>query len=60
MRKSDIVTVTCYGRTETMTRGKAMAKYLEGMMCCGGSEQERYATIYYRLAAGLVNVNDGV
>ena len=51
-KNNDIVTVVCYGQTETMTRKKAIEKYQEGMMCCEGSEQERYTKIYFELLEG--------
>lgn len=52
------VTVTCYRQKETMTREEAIDKYYEGMMCCEGSEGERYQTIYCQLMEGLTNVSD--
>lgn len=55
---ADIVKVTCYGRTETMARSKALEKYFEGMMMCDGSEKERYTNIYCQLQQGLTNVTD--
>lgn len=48
----DIVTITCYGETEQMERKDAIKLYLEGMMACEGSEQERYTNIYCQLMAG--------
>ena len=54
------VTVTCYRKTETMTRKEAIEKYQEGMMCCdpGSSECERYTTIYCKLMEGEREVSD--
>ena len=54
------VRVTCYRKTETMTRGEALAYYQEGMMCCdpGSSECQRYTTIVCRLMDGLTEVSD--
>lgn len=52
------VRVTCYGKTETMTREEAIDEYYEGMMCCDGSEAERYQTIYCQLMEGLTDVSD--
>ena len=56
------VTVTCYRKTETMTRGEALAFYQEGMMGCdpGSSECERYTTIFCRLMDGLTVVTDDI
>ena len=48
-------TITCYRKTKSYpeSQRKAMMDfYLEGMACCEGSEQERYANIYCDLAAG--------
>lgn len=56
------VRVTCYRKTETMTRRQALKRYQEGMMCCdpGSSECERYTTIVCRLMAGLTEVTDDI
>jgi len=54
----DIVTVTCYGKTEKMTRREALSEYLEGMRCCEGSEAERYETIYFQLLDGAMEASD--
>lgn len=56
------VKVTCYRKTETMTRRKALKEYEEGMRCCdpGSSEYERYSTIYWRLMDGLTEVTDDI
>lgn len=48
----DFVTIICYGQPEIMRRDEAIDKYYEGMMCCEGSERERYANIYCQLMAG--------
>ncbi|MCR5066334.1 MAG: hypothetical protein K6A67_11300 [Bacteroidales bacterium] len=52
------VTVTCYRKKETMTRSEAIDKYYEGMLCCDGSEAERYTTIYCQLMEGYTDVSD--
>ena len=54
----DMVKVTCYGTTETMNRADAINLYREGVMCCEGSEQERYAIILAGLLSGLNEVSD--
>ena len=49
-------TITCYGKTKSYSesqRKEMMNYYLEGMACCDGSEQERYAHIVADLAAGM-------
>lgn len=52
------VTVTCYDRTETMTRGKALEKFFEGARYCDGCESERYWEVYGQLMEGLTEVSD--
>ncbi len=54
-------TITCYRETKTYPESKRkemMNYYLEGMMCCEGSEQERYTHVYLDLAAGLEHCTD--
>lgn len=48
----DMVTIKCYGKEEQMEREEAKAFYLEGMMCCDGSERDRYTNIYLQLLDG--------
>lgn len=55
---SDIVTIVCYGQEEKMTRKKALEKYFNGMMCCEGSERDRYTDIYIQLKQGNMVVSD--
>lgn len=52
------VAVTCYGKTEKMTRREAMEKFYEGMMCSDGSEHERYETIFFQLLHGNLMCSD--
>ena len=52
------VSVTCYNKTKTMTRGEAISMYYEGMLCCEGSEGERYTNIYWQLMEGFTKVSD--
>lgn len=54
----DEVNVTCYNRTEKMKRRDAINMYFEGMMCCDGSERERYTNIYQMLMLGYMDVCD--
>ena len=56
----DMVKVTCYGKTEMMTREDAIKEFFEGMMCCEGSERDRYTNIYCQLMEGLDEVCDEV
>lgn len=54
----DKVKVTCYGKTEELTRSDAIAKYGEAILWSDGSERERYANIVGGLLAGLNEVCD--
>lgn len=54
------VKVTCYRRTEVMTRKKAIDEFYEGMIFCDGSEAERYTTIYLQLMEGRMECSDEI
>ena len=54
----DIVKVTCYGRTETLTRNEALRKYSEAILGSDGSERDRYAQIVAELVDGWSTVSD--
>lgn len=54
----DKVKVTCYGRTETLTRKDALTKYTEAMAWSEGSELERYAKIVSELLSGCSECSD--
>lgn len=48
-------TVTCYGKTKIYKesqRNKMAKEYKMAMLCCDGSEAERYINIYQDLIAG--------
>lgn len=48
-----MVTVICYGKEEKWeSRKKAIAFYAEAMMCCEGSERDRYTNVYLDLMSG--------
>jgi len=48
-----MITTVCYKQKKTFkTRKEAEDFFLEGMMCSGGSEHERYSSIYEQLKAG--------
>lgn len=54
-----MITTVCYGKERTWkTREEAMSFFLEGMMACEGSEQERYSNIYMKLQLGLDYCSD--
>ena len=52
------VAVTCYGKTEQMTRREALEKYYECMKGSEGSEHERYETIFFQLLEGYTECSD--
>lgn len=54
----DKVNVTCYGKTETMSRKDAIQKYFNCMICSEGAEQQRYVNIYTQLKTGCTNCTD--
>ena len=54
----DIVTIRCYNRVEKKKRRDAMEFYLEGVLSCEGSEQERYANILRQLFMGYMECDD--
>lgn len=58
MKINDIVTITCYRQTKTMHRQQAIAEYQEAMLCCEGSEAERYSNIYFQLLEGCKHCCD--
>ena len=58
LKDEDIVQVTCYGSTETMTRAKAIAKYYECIFCSEGAERDRYVEIYGQLLDGVKHATD--
>ena len=54
-------TITCYGKTKSYpeSQRKAMMDfYYEGMVCCDGSERERYTNIYIDLSEGREHCSD--
>lgn len=59
-RKSDIVEVTCCGKTEKITREKAVEKYQECASWSEGSERERYLRILEQLNGGNMACTDGI
>lgn len=54
----DMVKITCYRKTKTMRRDKAMDFYLDCMYNSDGSEHERYETIYFQLKDGAMTASD--
>ncbi|MDD6552168.1 MAG: hypothetical protein PUF37_01075 [Prevotellaceae bacterium] len=57
-KASDMVEITCYGRTRIMRRDKAEEEFLEGMIACEGSEKETYTDIYLQLMGGCMKCSD--
>ena len=54
----EMVNITCYNKTERMTRTDAIEKYTDAMVRCEGSEMQRYATILNGLFSGYTNIRD--
>lgn len=54
----DLVTVTCYGKTEMVARSAAIAEYEMAVDCSDGCERERYFIILDGLRRGLTTVTD--
>ena len=58
MKNSDVVTITCYGKTTKTTRGKALKEYREAIRYCEGSERDRYVNILMALEDGETECSD--
>ena len=55
----DSVKITCYGETKIWdSRQDAIREFIEGMVCCEGSEKERYTNIYLQLISGCKECSD--
>ena len=52
--------MTCYRRTEKMTRREALEFYYEGMKGSEGAEHERYETIFFQLLEGRMAASDEI
>ena len=53
------VTTVCYGEKKVWdSRKEAMDFFYEGMLCCEGSERDRYTNIYCKLADGARYATD--
>ena len=58
--KKGQVQVICYGQRETWrSRQEAKKFYFEAMVCCEGSERDRYTNIYIDLEDGKTLCSDG-
>jgi len=56
--KNDMVTITCYGRTETMDRIDALQKYRDCIAHSEGHERTRYFNIVVDLMNGKTECSD--
>ena len=55
-----MVDVICYGKRDTWnSREEAKKFYFDGMMCCDGSERNRYMNVYIALVNGDNVCSDG-
>ena len=59
-KKIDLVVVTCYGKTKQWDRRAAMDFFEEGILCCEGSERDRYVNIYFQLKSGAKEASDEI
>jgi hypothetical protein len=57
-KPKDIVTITCYGKTDKMERSKAIKFYWEAVCACEGHERDRYLAILQQLKAGYTKATD--
>lgn len=55
---NELVIIHCYNDTITMSRKRALDKFLECMMCSEGAERDRYVNIYTSLMCGDKEVWD--
>ncbi len=51
-KMTDIVKITCYGKTKEYTRKQALKEFREAIRCCEGSERDRYVNIVCQLEDG--------
>ena len=58
VKTDDIVKITCYDKTEYLSREVAIKKYTQAIAMSEGSEQDRYVNIYLGLVSGLSEVSD--
>ena len=55
-----MIQIVCYNEVERWhRRSNARKFYYEGVMCCEGSERDRYVEILRQLDAGLDVITDG-
>lgn len=57
--KKDMVKVVCYGTAKMYERQKAIDEFTTAILCCEGSERDRYCRILSGLRSGLKEVTDG-
>jgi hypothetical protein len=54
-----MVKVVCYGSAKMYERQKAIDEFTMAVLCCEGSERDRYCCILSGLRSGLKEVTDG-
>lgn len=55
---TDLVKVTCYGSVKEYERQQAIEEFTTAILCCEGSERDRYCNILSGLRSGLKEVTD--
>lgn len=58
LRKKDMVTITCYGKTESRDRNEAMQFYMDCAQNSEGHERNRYFNILTDLMDGKTKCSD--
>ena len=56
---SDMVKVVCYGSAKMCERQKAIDEFTTAILCCEGSERDRYCQILSQLRSGKKVATDG-
>lgn len=54
----DMVTITCYGKAETLSREEAIMKYRDCIANSEGAERDRYMNVMAGLTSGEKNITD--
>lgn len=57
---NEIVTITCYGNTERVSRKKALKDYYFCMLNSEGAEHERYEKIFFQVLKGNTECTDEI
>jgi len=55
----DMVKVVCYGSAKMYERSQAIEEFTTAILCCEGSERDRYCRILSQLRSGKKVATDG-